>query len=551
VYHLHDQKIDTLAYADDLALIAKTPAELQQLMNIIGRVATWAGLRFNARKCATLHIDGRHKEAVRTCFDIREGNPVILAEGDEYEHLGVPTGYHMAYSAEKVLDKMTANLDKVDASLLAPWQKFDAINTFVLPCISFHLKNGAVRKQLLTKFDKRLRSAAKKWLNLPQRAGIEPLYLSNQMGGMNLLPTNLLVDVSQIVHGLRLLESPSIRPLANAILQTVVEKRTRRPLQPQDQATTYLNGSMDGNFDESTDLTNTWTRLRSATRRLKTKVNVRWHEANKQLQLLLNGSRLAAKHAENALRKAVQGYFRQRLLNKPDQGKVHAVTSVSTASNHFMRDGDFTRFAEWRFIHRARLDCVPLNGTKRFGSGDKRCRRCGHANETFPHVLNHCKPHFAAITRRHNAILDRLAKAYKPLPQTTVRLNQAMPGFDDGLRPDLVITNNTEKWVTIIDVASPFENRYAAFEAARNEKMTTYDHIARKLRQDGFEVYLDAFIVGALGGWDPANERIIMRLRLGHNYCRLMRRLMCTDAIKWSRDIYVEHVTGTRQYGDA
>jgi hypothetical protein len=71
-----------------------------------------------------------------------------------------------------------------------------------------------------------------------------------------------------------------------------------------------------------------------------------------------------------------------------------------------------------------------------------------------PHVLNHCKPHLAAITRRHNAILDRLAKAYKPPPQTTVRLNQAMPGFDDGLRQDLVITNNTEKWVTIIDVAS-------------------------------------------------------------------------------------------------
>jgi hypothetical protein len=117
-YHLHDQKIDSLAYADDLALIAKTPAELQQLMSITGRVATWAGLRLNARKCATLHVDGRHREAVRTTFEIHEDNPVILAEGDEYEHLGVPTGYHVAYSAEKVLDIMTANLDKVDASPL-------------------------------------------------------------------------------------------------------------------------------------------------------------------------------------------------------------------------------------------------------------------------------------------------------------------------------------------------------------------------------------------------------------------------------------------------
>jgi hypothetical protein len=31
--------------------------------------------------------------------------------------------------------KMNENLDKVDDSVLAPWKKFDAINTFVLPCI--------------------------------------------------------------------------------------------------------------------------------------------------------------------------------------------------------------------------------------------------------------------------------------------------------------------------------------------------------------------------------------------------------------------------------
>jgi hypothetical protein len=362
------------------------------------------------------------------------------------------------------------------------------------------------------------------------------------MGGMNLMPTNLLVEVSQIVHGLRLLESTSIRPLANALLQSVVEKRIRRPVQLQDQAN-YLSGSMDGDFaNESTDVINAWTRLRSATRRLKTKMDVKWHEANNQLQLLLNGASLAVKDAENALRKAVQCYYLQRLLNKPDQGKVYEVTSVSTSPNHFKRNGDFTRFAEWRFIHRARL------GAKRFGNGDKRCPRCGHANETLPHVLNHCKSHFAAITRRHNAILDRLAKAYKPPTQTTVRINQTMPGFDDGLRPDLVIINNAEKCATITDVASPFENRYAAFETARNEKRIKYDHIARKLWQDGFKVYLDAFIVGAFGGWDPANEQIIMYLKLGHNYCGLMRRLMCTDAIKWSRDIYVEHVTGAKQY---
>jgi hypothetical protein len=44
---------------------------------------------------------------------------------------------------------MNENLDKVDDLLLAPWQKFDAINTFVLPCISFLLMNGVLQKKSL------------------------------------------------------------------------------------------------------------------------------------------------------------------------------------------------------------------------------------------------------------------------------------------------------------------------------------------------------------------------------------------------------------------
>jgi hypothetical protein len=47
-----------------------------------------------------------------------------------------------------------------------------------------------------------------------------------------------------------------------------------------------------------------------------------------------------------------------------------------------------------------------------------------------------------------------------------------------------------------------------------------------------YSVFLDAFIVGALGGWDPTNERIINQPKLGHSYCRLMRKLMVSDAIR-------------------
>jgi hypothetical protein len=43
--------------------------------------------------------------------------------------------------------------------------------------------------------------------------------------------------------------------------------------------------------------------------------------------------------------------FLQNAINKGiDQALLY---SAATPPNHFLRNGNFTRFAEWRFIHRA------------------------------------------------------------------------------------------------------------------------------------------------------------------------------------------------------
>jgi hypothetical protein len=102
-----------------------------------------------------------------------------------------------------------------------------------------------VVQKWLDDFDKKLKAAGKRRLNLPQRAGAEPLYRSYRMGGVNLLPMSLVADVSQFVHGTRLLQSTTVGKLFNTILQTVVEKRI--------MAAAHLD---DGNFaNESTDVT--------------------------------------------------------------------------------------------------------------------------------------------------------------------------------------------------------------------------------------------------------------------------------------------------------
>jgi len=200
-------------------------------------------------------------------------------------------------------------------------------------------------------------------------------------------------------------------------------------------------------------------------------------------------------------------------------------------------------------MNKYRLDVVPLNGCRRFGSGDKRCRRCGYKNETLPHVLCHCPPHQKAATLRHNNVQNRLLKAIPPA-LGVVTVNKKVLGSTSNLRPDIVIRDESQKRVIMIDVTCPFENGSDSFVEARAEKRQKYDAICSDLRRSGYQVFSDAFIIGALGSWDPKNERILNICHINKRYALLMRKLMVSDTIKWSRDIYVEHVSGVQQYTD-
>jgi hypothetical protein len=117
------------------------------------------------------------------------------------------------------------------------------------------------------------------------------------------------------------------------------------------------------------------------------------------------------------------------------------MTSATKLPNYFLWSGNFTCFTKWRFIHRAQLGCVPLNGSQLFGNRNKKCCRYAYATETLPHVLCHCQPNFVSITKGHNVIQDRLVRAFNVLASTTVRINQVVPGLDGSLRPDFITFN--------------------------------------------------------------------------------------------------------------
>jgi hypothetical protein len=119
----------------------------------------------------------------------------------------------------------------------------------------------------------------------------------------------------------------------------------------------------------------------------------------------------------------------------------------------------------------------------------------------------------------------------------TASEDKKIPGTSSQLRPDLVVTNAAARSISIIDVAVAFENKYEAFQLARAGKIQKYALLADELRSQGWDVYLNAFVVGALGGWDSDNETVIRQLRISRSYAKLMKKLIISDTIRLSRDI--------------
>ena len=144
-FDLFGELLHALAYADDLVCIASNPLHLQTLLNLAGDAATRLGLTFKPGKCASFDLNCTkdlitrkalpvNKQVLDTTFTIQGKAMPALKDGEHYRYLGVQTGARWCERAlSSLIEDATGTLDRIRTSLLALWQKLDAIRPFVQP----------------------------------------------------------------------------------------------------------------------------------------------------------------------------------------------------------------------------------------------------------------------------------------------------------------------------------------------------------------------------------------------------------------------------------
>jgi hypothetical protein len=138
----HGSSISILAYADNIVILACNKDSLLSLLDAVSSAADSRNLQFRPDKCASLSM-AKHAPHIQFNECLVQGESIsALDREDHYHYHGVPIGLIPNISdLQKLVDDLTSKLEKIKTSLLAPWQKLNAIRTFIQPCLTYALRS--------------------------------------------------------------------------------------------------------------------------------------------------------------------------------------------------------------------------------------------------------------------------------------------------------------------------------------------------------------------------------------------------------------------------
>ena len=234
-YILAGHNFNTLAYADDVCVMATSKTDLQGIPDRCKEFADWAGLVFNTKKCISLclvnhtsrlYVDHLHNPRLGT-----EAIPALSWE-DRYKYLGCPTGSYRtpANVLNELRDGLLRDTGIVFSSQLAEWQKLDAFRKFLFPRLCFMLKVVFPGAIWCKKLDTALRTTIKRGLHLPPRACTKYFYLSQALGGLGIPSVEDESHVARAAQAYKFLadtRDPRVTDVALDQLKETVAKRAR------------------------------------------------------------------------------------------------------------------------------------------------------------------------------------------------------------------------------------------------------------------------------------------------------------------------------------
>jgi len=554
------------AYADDIVILSKSADDLQFLIREMVATLKDIGLSCNVKKCGTLYLP-KGKINTEKKFFIMDKDIPQLSLNDVYMYLGNPCGIGIDQCSMDLVVKCMHLIDKVERSELLPWQKLDAIKTFISPKMAYLFRSSKINISLLRELDKLLMSTARLICRTGKMANKNYFLGAVSQGGIGLTSFTEEYSINAITHVFRLLTSPSedVKSLAWSSLEQETMRWTNKKNTDITEMLSFLNASVVGNLKpcesrSGSNPSSIWSKARICMRLLQKHINCVFNlnakgmlkftfDFKEGIDCFLDASN--RKSIYKALRQRLGTYHIECLLNEcPSQSRNLQGAKMDPATNKLILKGKVVGPAEWNFIHKAKLNLVPVFGKQFHKKENRKCRRCSHPFECLTHVLGRCSYNMSElIYPRHDNILNKLTNIISKYNiGLEIAVDKVCPVSEKGLRPDLIITDHATNTKHILDVSCVNENRRDKLEEMRTLKIVKYFNEAQNYSKQGFHVLQEGFIMGTLGAWHPNNTNILKQFNVPPKVIKKFRKGLTKDVIHDSKNIFWSHLIGREEY---
>lgn len=182
------EKIASLAFADDLLLLAGSREDATALLRRCTKFMEGRGLDINPSKCVALttkRVPSKKKLfAVTSSQFFVRGVPIRQLALDEFRYLGSQYGHDGILNTS--LKELPGQLLRINKAPLKPAQKLELITRYLVPRYISKLQNPRINIDVLKNADRLTRMAVRKALHLPKTTSNAYLHAPRKYGGLGL-----------------------------------------------------------------------------------------------------------------------------------------------------------------------------------------------------------------------------------------------------------------------------------------------------------------------------------------------------------------------------
>ena len=408
-------RVNHNAFADDIALIARSPARLQALADDLDHQLTLCGLELSTGlqgKSASirLDIDGKAKRWIvypHPYLRVRGELVPTLTVSQVYKYLGVNISPQSTKAT--VAETLQQGLSNISKAPLKPQQRLYIASRHLVPKILHQLTLTPSTSKYLRWLDRQMRSAVRSWLKLPKDTSIAFLHARAVDGGLGLPLLEHEIPLMKRARTARM--AMSLDPVVRAMLETPAARKVLRARQ------TSLNGTVV------------------------------------------------------ATRQGLRSVLVQQLYSSVD-GRGLAPAPQVPAQHQWVTAGDMTLNGHayvGAIKIRGNLVATALRSARGRPHTDIRCDCCGKP-EALSHILQSCPRTHASRIARHNKIVDLVISSAEKIGYSICR-EPAIPTPAGIQKPDLILVRDCD--LTILDVTIVADN--ADLEQSHQDKQVYYD----------------------------------------------------------------------------